>query len=437
MLKLSTVDAPQLARNGKGMLFCSDASKIVAAIQLAAAIIVAAAWVFGVSHGQVGGFDRVGLPIVAGLLAAMSLAAWKWPRFTLTSARLPLLTLLSIYVQSSLFVALFMHGQHADSQAIVRLGLSIPLLYLASFALLVRQGYVLPLVQSVLVSAQCLTALAMRWGQLQPDVVQSLFMIAVLQPLYLSLLYWINHQRRATIASQEAAAASKMTMLAMVSHELRSPLQTIVGSLDALERRMGALNLPKAELIQVQRMRSASTLVYSHLNDLLVVTRQGGGLTPPRRQPFRLDQTLQALVENYVGAARDRGCLVRLELGPGCEEVEGDALRVHQIVNNLVNNAVKYTREGEICVTALRVAESSVEISVQDTGIGIDEAKVASIWEPHVRLVSDPQVELSEGCGLGLTVVRLLVDMLAGTISLRSERNKGTTVTVRLPLPQP
>lgn len=437
MLKLSTVDAPQLARNGKGMLFCSDASKIVAAIQLAAAIIVAAAWVFGVAHGQVGGFDRVGLPIVAGLLSAMSLAAWKWPRFTLTSARLPLLTLLSIYVQSSLFVALFMHGQHADSQAIVRLGLSIPLLYLASFALLVRQGYVLPLVQSVLVSAQCVTALAMRWGQLQPDVVQSLFMIAVLQPLYLSLLYWINHQRRATIASQEAAAASKMTMLAMVSHELRSPLQTIVGSLDALERRMGALNLPKAELIQVQRMRSASTLVYSHLNDLLVVTRQGGGLTPPRRQPFRLDQTLQALVENYVGAARDRGCLVRLELGPGCEEVEGDALRVHQIVNNLVNNAVKYTREGEICVKALRVAESSVEISVQDTGIGIDKAKVASIWEPHVRLVSDPQVELSEGCGLGLTVVRLLVDMLAGTISLRSERNKGTTVTVRLPLPQP
>lgn len=260
--------------------------------------------------------------------------------------------------------------------------------------------------------------------------------MVVLQPLYLALLYWINHQRRETIAAQQAAAASRMTMLALVSHELRSPLQTIVGTVNALDRRLNALNLPKAELSLVHRMRSASAQLDSHLNDLMVITKQGGGLAPARKGPFRLDLTMQALVENYVGAAGDRDCVVRLEIGPGCGAVEGDALRVHQIINNLVNNAVKYTREGEITVKAQRIDRDVVEIAVQDSGIGIPESKIATIWDPHVRVLTDPQVALAEGHGLGLTVVRLLVEMLGGQVSMVSRQGEGTTVTLRLTLPQ-
>lgn len=424
-------------RSGQNVaLFCADASRIIAAIQIAAAIVVSMAWGWALRQGQLSAFDRVGLPIVAALLALMSMIAWRWPRFVLTTGRLPLLGVLLAYVQASLFAALFMHGEQADVQAVIRLGLAIPLLYLASFALLVKQAYVLPLVQGVLVSLQCMVAMIVWRGQRPPEVSQVLFVMVVLQPLYLALLYWINHQRRETIAAQQAAAASRMTMLALVSHELRSPLQTIVGTVNALDRRLNALNLPKAELSLVHRMRSASAQLDSHLNDLMVITKQGGGLAPARKGPFRLDLTMQALVENYVGAAGDRDCVVRLEIGPGCDAVEGDALRVHQIINNLVNNAVKYTREGEITVKAQRIDRDMVEIAVQDSGIGIPESKIATIWDPHVRVLTDPQVALAEGHGLGLTVVRLLVEMLGGQVSMVSRQGEGTTVTLRLTLPQ-
>jgi signal transduction histidine kinase len=420
----------------KATLFCVEAAKIIAAIQFAAALVIAAIWAVALRSGQIGAFDRVGLPCVAALLCAMSVVALMWPRFVLGKGRLPLLAGLMAYVQASLFVAMFTHGGLVDSHAVIRLGLAMPLLYLASFALLVRRAYVLPVVQGLFVSLQCGVAL-MLGRQLVPAVVQSLSMMLLLQPLYLALLYWINHQRRVTLATQEAATASKMTMLALVSHELRSPLQTIGGTVNALERRMIALGVPKAEIALLHRLRSASAQLDSHLNDLMVITKQGGGLAPARKQPFRLDLTLQALIESYVGAARDRDCVLRLEIGPGCDEVEGDALRVHQIINNLVNNAVKYTSEGEIAVEVRRIDVDNVEIVIRDSGIGIPESKIAAIWEPHVRVMTDPQVAPAEGYGLGLTVVRLLVDMLDGHIAIYSRQGEGTEVALRLRLPRP
>jgi signal transduction histidine kinase len=420
---------------GKVNLFCVDAAKIIAVIQFATAMVVAAVWGFALRSGQVGEFDRIGLPCLSVSLLAMSAVALVQPRFVLGKGRLPLLAGLMAYVQLSLFVALFTHGELVDSHAVIRLGLAMPLLYLASFALLVRRAYVLPLIQGLLVSLQCGLALSLG-GRLAPDVMQQLLTMVLLQPLYLAMLYWINHQRRVTMAAQEAATASKMTMLALVSHELRSPLQTIGGTVNALERRMTALGLPKVEFALVHRLRSASAQLESHLNDLMVITKQGGGLAPARCEPFRLDLMLQALAENYVGAARDRDCVVRLEIGPDCDEVDGDALRVHQIVNNLVNNAVKYTREGEITVQARRINADDVEIVIRDSGIGIPESKIAAIWEPHVRVTTDPQVALAEGYGLGLTVVRLLIDMLEGHIAIISRQGEGTEVTLRLRLPR-
>lgn len=414
---------------------CPQAHRVVAAIQLGTAVAVVGIWLFGLALGGMGTFDRFGLPAVGGLLAAMSVVAWTRPRFALTTARLPLLGVLMIYVQASLCFALFVEGPATDAQALSRLGLAMPLLYLASFALLVRRSYMLPALQGALASLQCLAGLLLGWGQAPADVLQSLFVMMVLQPLYLALLYWVNHQRREAIAAQAQAAASRMTMLAMVAHELRSPLQTITGSLNALERRMNGLGLPKAELAPIHRTRSAVAQLDSHLADLLVVTKPGGELSAARKEPFRLDRALQSLVESYLGAARDSGCLLRLEIGEGCEWVEGDAVRLHQVVNNLVNNAVKYTKEGEILVRAQRLDEREVQLSVCDTGIGVEPSKIAAIWEPHVRLVSDPHVSLTEGSGLGLAVVRRLIDMLGGRITVESEVGKGTEVVVCLPLP--
>ena len=420
--------------HGQARALCADASAITAGIQMGAAFMVIAVWLFSLRQGPIGRFDQIGMPVVSILLAAMGVAVLQRPPL-IRALRLPLLLVLFTYAQLSLFIAVFAHGTRFDVQAVSRIGLFIPLLYLASFALLVRQAYRVLLMQAALVSLQCALGLVAWWHQAPAALTQNLFAMIVLQPLYLALLYWIHHQRRETISAQASASASRLAMLAMVAHELRSPLQTIVSALSAQERRLNALGLPKAELTQVHRMRSAAAQLDSHLSDLLVITKRQGELAPARRQPFRLDLALQSLAENYVGAARDRGCVIRLDVGSGCEAVEGDALRVHQVLNNLLNNAVKYTREGDIVVAAARLDQTLVQLTVRDTGIGIDQARIATIWEPHVRMAHDPHVALAEGHGLGLAVVRLLVGMLEGTVSITSEPGHGTEVALRLPLP--
>ena len=415
---------------------CPSAARIAALIELSVSLVIVVVWIHANSAGALNPFDKVGMVALALALATGGIATLRWPDQALAETRFPLLCVLYSYVQGSLLYALFLAGQAPDMQSVVRLGLAMPLLYFASFALFVRQAYALPVVHGCLVMLQCAAAMSVRPSTAPSSQSESLLVMVLLQPLYLALLYWVNHQRRETIASVARATSSRMTVLAMVSHELRSPLQTLVGSLNSLERRMVGLKLPQAELVQIHRMRSAVAQLDSHLKDLLVVTRRGGELAPPQIQPFRLDLLLKAMVESYTGSARDRGCVIRLDVGEQCTLVDGDSLRIHQIINNLVNNAVKYTREGDVWLRASRTSDQLVEISVRDTGIGIDGAKISEVWQPHVRDFNDPAVAIVEGSGLGLTVVRLLVDMLDGKVDLKSEVGQGTTVTLLLPLPR-
>jgi signal transduction histidine kinase len=113
---------------------------------------------------------------------------------------------------------------------------------------------------------------------------------------------------------------------------------------------------------------------------------------------------------------------------------------MHQILSNLIGNAVKYTNSGVVLVKVSRHPKDGKHgtyFVVEDSGIGIDADQIERIWEPYVRITNDPNVALNEGSGLGLSVVRLLVEMLGGKITVESTPGKGTIFTVWMPLLEP
>jgi signal transduction histidine kinase len=115
------------------------------------------------------------------------------------------------------------------------------------------------------------------------------------------------------------------------------------------------------------------------------------------------------------------------------EEICGDDRRIRQIIINLLGNAIKFTREGSVCLNITCPEEGCWEIQVKDTGIGIPKETQSSIFEPFRQLQSAVTHE-NRGVGLGLSIARQLVDLMNGTIVLESEPGKGSTFTVRLPL---
>jgi signal transduction histidine kinase len=141
------------------------------------------------------------------------------------------------------------------------------------------------------------------------------------------------------------------------------------------------------------------------------------------------------MMRSYEAAASARGNAFELVVGKCCGHVMGDKVRVHQIINNLVSNAIKYTSDGDVSVRVFRSnpLEDWVDIVVTDTGIGIPADKLDLIWQPYVRVQQDTSA--AKGRGLGLAVVHRLVGLLGGSVSVCSAPGKGATFTVKLRLP--
>jgi signal transduction histidine kinase len=353
--------------------------------------------------------------------------------------RLLALATLYAYIQGAVFFDLGLHRGRPDADALTRLLPFLPLLYIASFVLLIRRAVWVSIVNGVLLIAMGCAALLMWGADTGPAAApsQTVRSLIAAQPIYLLVLMWMAMQRRQAEAAQQSAIRSKLTLLGMISHELRSPLQTIVASIELLAVRFKTSQASDVEYAALLRIRSAATQLGSHVRDLIEFTKMEAGSSQPHTGRFRLDDVLDDLVDEYAEEALDRGNHLSLEVADDCHDVVGDELRLRQIVNNLVSNAVKYTSGGSIVVSAKRAGPISdtIELRVADSGIGISQGKIEEIWKPYTRLEGDARVKSVKGTGLGLSVVRLLVSMLSGEIQIKSEQGAGTTITVLLPLP--
>jgi len=229
----------------------------------------------------------------------------------------------------------------------------------------------------------------------------------------------------------EAANAAKSRYLVGVSHEIRSPLNSIYGYAQLLER--GASITPE-EAGRVIR-RSAEHLT-NLVEGLLDISRIEAGVMRLSRDKVRLPEFLEQTVDMFEMQARTKGIEFRYEVaGRIPDYVFTDQKRLRQVLVNLLSNAVKYTREGH---AGLRVKYRSqiATFEVFDTGIGINAEDVERIFEPFERGSMD-QAKAMPGVGLGLAITKMLTQIMGGEITVISQPGKGSRFIVRLMLPEP
>jgi signal transduction histidine kinase len=230
----------------------------------------------------------------------------------------------------------------------------------------------------------------------------------------------------------EAANRHKSEFLANVSHELRTPLNAIIGFSEVLgERMFGELNEKQAEY--TEDILSSGRHLLSLINDILDLSKIEAGRMELEVTTF----DLPGAIENALLLVRERAMRhgLRLErvVDERLGELVGDERKVKQILVNLLSNAVKFTPEGGKIQVQAGLDDSTVKISVSDTGMGIAPEDHEAIFE-EFRQVGSNYAQKREGTGLGLTLTRKFVEMHGGKIWVESELGKGSTFTFTLPI---
>ncbi len=222
----------------------------------------------------------------------------------------------------------------------------------------------------------------------------------------------------------------KDEFLATTSHELRTPLHAISGMAEIMEtspdeppteRQKESLAIMRRSALRLSRL----------VDDILDFSKLRAGRVDLFLEEVDLAGLLRGMVSLAGALVGDRPIQVRAEVGDGLPKIIGDRHRIEQIVLNLMVNAIKFTAEGEVTLTAHTEGEG-VNIAVRDTGCGIDTDDIAGIWSPY-RQVEPADTRRHGGVGLGLAITRQLVDMHGGRISAVSEAGKGSLFTVWLP----
>lgn len=228
--------------------------------------------------------------------------------------------------------------------------------------------------------------------------------------------------------SAEAANRAKTEFLANISHELRTPMNGVIGMTELLL--LTRLDAEQQEYAETVRSSANSLLVL--LNDLLDFSRIEAGKMTLRPAPFDLHDTLGEVLALAGSEAAGKGLQVSFDYAAGCpRRWVGDAARVRQIATNLVGNAVKFTASGSVCV-AVR-CPGPVVLTVEDTGIGIPADKLDMIFEKFTQ-VDGRLSRRYGGTGLGLSIVKELAALMGGKVTVASRAGEGSTFTVTLPL---
>jgi signal transduction histidine kinase len=226
----------------------------------------------------------------------------------------------------------------------------------------------------------------------------------------------------------QEASLNKSQFLRRMSHDLRSPMNAIIGYTRLLLRRT-ADRLDERELRNLANIETSSGNLLNLINDILDLSRIEAGRIEVNVQPM----DPRALADECADALESivkEGVVLRRDLDD-VGEINSDPDRVRQVLMNLLGNATKFTDAGSITLTLRRNGDSSVEISVADTGIGIPPEDLPHIFD-EFRQVERQGGDQSEGTGLGLAIARKTVELLGGEISAASEVRSGTTFTVRL-----
>jgi signal transduction histidine kinase/CheY-like chemotaxis protein/HPt (histidine-containing phosphotransfer) domain-containing protein len=264
---------------------------------------------------------------------------------------------------------------------------------------------------------------------------------AILTGLYLGIRRQIaarSAAEQALFAATEAAVSAnraKSTFLATMSHEIRTPMNGMLGMLELL----GLTKLDAEQRTTLEIVRQSSRSLLRIIDDILDFSKIEAGKLELRYEVASIQDLIEDVHNIYSGNASSKGLLINRVADPRISPaLMIDSLRLRQILNNLVSNALKFTSEGSIEIRAELVeridGHDRVNFSVTDTGIGISEANQQRLFQPFSQ--SDCETtRATGGTGLGLTICRRLAELMGGSVEMTSEPGKGTTIVVAMSLP--
>jgi len=240
-----------------------------------------------------------------------------------------------------------------------------------------------------------------------------------------------NEQLALALHDLQRAAEEKRQLLSTVSHELRTPINGVMG----MARMLAETDLDPAQHKQAEQLLRASVDLTKTVNDSTYYTQLSEGTLELASVPFDLPKTLGDACDLYAHVAREKGLRVECSCGVEQHRFIGDPSRLHAILSNLMDNAVKFSDSGTIRLS-LSIIEGSqwLRIVVEDEGIGIDAQYVDRIFEPFFQIDRGMDRQY-DGMGLGLSVCKSLVEAMGGTLSVESTPGERTAFIVQLSLP--
>ncbi|MGZ6040502.1 MAG: ATP-binding protein, partial [Phenylobacterium sp.] len=230
------------------------------------------------------------------------------------------------------------------------------------------------------------------------------------------------------MSDADAANRAKSAFLATMSHEIRTPLNGVLGMAQA----MAGHELPPIQRERLEVVRQSGEALLGILNDILDISKIEAGKIELEAIEFDLAGIARSAHSNFANLATAKDVSFTLDIDAPAGLYRGDPVRVRQILSNLIANALKFTEVGNIRI-AIGHADGRLTIEVSDTGVGMSEASLSSLFNKFTQADSSTTRRFG-GTGLGLAICRELVELMGGSIEAASTLGQGSVFTVRAPL---